>query len=38
MVTQTAVMSSDGKTRTVTTKGTNALGQTFDNVNFYEKQ
>jgi hypothetical protein len=38
MVTQTAVMSSDGKTRTVTTKGANALGQTFDNVNFYEKQ
>lgn len=37
-VTQTAVVSADGKTRTVTTKGKNALGQTVDNVNVYDKQ
>jgi hypothetical protein len=36
--TQTAVISSDGKTRTLTTKGTNALGQTADNVTLWDKQ
>jgi hypothetical protein len=36
--TQTAVVSSDGKTRTVTTKGTNVLGQTTDNVTVWDKQ
>ena len=38
MVTQTAVVSSDGKTRTVTAKGKNVLGQAVDNVNVYDKQ
>jgi hypothetical protein len=37
-VTQTAVVSSDGKTRTVTATGTNAMGQSVDNVTFYDKQ
>jgi hypothetical protein len=36
--TQTTVVSSDGKTRTVTTKGTNVLGQTTDNVTVWDKQ
>jgi hypothetical protein len=36
--TQTTVVSGDGKTRTVTTKGTNVLGQTTDNVTVWEKQ
>jgi hypothetical protein len=36
--TQTTVVSSDGKTRTVTTKGTNVLGQTTDNVTLWDKQ
>jgi Tfp pilus assembly protein FimT len=36
--TQTSVVSSDGKTRTVTTKGTNASGQQVNNVAVYEKQ
>ena len=36
--TNTSVVSSDGKTRTVTTTGTNAAGQTVNNVAFYEKQ
>jgi hypothetical protein len=37
-VTSTAVISNDGKTRTTTTKGTNALGHTTDNVSVYDKQ
>ena len=37
-VNQTIVVSSDGKTRTTTTKGTNAKGQAMDTVAFYEKQ
>lgn len=37
-VTQTIVVSSDGKTRTTTSKGTNAKGETLDTVAFYEKQ
>jgi hypothetical protein len=37
-VTSTTVVSGDGKTRTVTTKGKDALGQNADNVNFYDKQ
>lgn len=37
-VTQTIVVSSDGKTRTTTTKGTNAKGEVVDTVAFYEKQ
>lgn len=37
-VRQTAVVSADGKTRTVSTKGKNALGQMVDNVNVYDKQ
>jgi hypothetical protein len=36
--TQTTVVSSDGKTRTVTTKGTNVLGQATDNVTVWDKQ
>jgi hypothetical protein len=36
--TTTHVISSDGKTRTITTKGTNAQGQTVNNVGVYEKQ
>ena len=37
-VTQTIAVSGDGKTRTTTTKGTDAKGQTLDTVAFYEKQ
>ena len=37
-VTQTIVVSDDGKTRTTTTKGTNAKGQPVDTLSFYEKQ
>ena len=37
-ITNTSVISSDGKTRTVTTKGTNARGQVVNNVAVYEKQ
>jgi hypothetical protein len=37
-VTQTIVVSSDGKTRTTTTKGTNVKGEPVDAVSFYEKQ
>jgi hypothetical protein len=37
-VTQTTVVSKDGKTRTVTTKGTNAMGQPVDSVTLYDKQ
>ena len=36
--TQTSAVSSDGKTRTVTTKGVNASGQQINNVAVYEKQ
>ena len=36
--TQSSVVSSDGKTRTVTTKGTSASGQKVDNVAIYERQ
>src|SRR5262245_7706515 len=36
--TQTSVVSADGKTRTVTTKGVNASGQQVSNVAVYEKQ
>ena len=35
---QTIVVSADGKTRTVTTKGTDAKGQALDAVAFYDKQ
>jgi hypothetical protein len=37
-LTQTSAVSSDGKTRTVTSKGTNAAGQPVSNVVVYEKQ
>jgi hypothetical protein len=37
-VTQTSVVSSDGKTRTITTKGVSAAGQQVNNVSVYEKQ
>jgi hypothetical protein len=37
-VIQMSVVSSDGKTRTVTTKGTNPLGQPVDNLSVYDKQ
>jgi hypothetical protein len=37
-VTQTAAVSADGRTRTVTAKGKNVLGQTIDNVNVYDRQ
>lgn len=36
--TQTSAMSSDGKTRTVTTTGVNAKGQKVNNVAIYERQ
>lgn len=36
--TYSRVVSKDGKTMTVTTKGTNASGQTINNVAVYEKQ
>ena len=36
--TNTSVISGDGKTRTITTKGTNGRGQTVNNVGVYEKQ
>jgi hypothetical protein len=36
--TQDSVVSSDGKTRTVTTKGVNGKGQTVNNVAVYERQ
>ena len=38
MTTQTIVVSADGKTRTTTSKGTDANGQKIDSVSFYEKQ
>jgi hypothetical protein len=37
-VTQTSVVSADGKTRTVTSTGTSAQGQPIESVLFYEKQ
>ncbi len=37
-LTQRSVVSSDGKTRTVTVTGTNAAGQTVNNVVVYDKQ
>jgi hypothetical protein len=37
-VNQTAVVSADGRTRTVTSKGKNVLGQAVDNVNVYDRQ
>ena len=36
--TQDSVVSSDGKTRTVTTKGMNAAGQQVNNVTVFERQ
>ena len=36
--TNTSMISSDGKTRTITTKGTNGQGQTVNNVGVWEKQ
>jgi len=36
--TQRSVVSKDGKTRTVTTKGLNAKGETMNNVAVYDKQ
>ena len=36
--TQTSAVSADGKTRTVTTKGVNAKGQTVNNVAIYDRQ
>jgi hypothetical protein len=38
VVTQTLKVSADGKTRTVTTKGTDAKGQPVDTVSIYDKQ
>jgi hypothetical protein len=37
-VTQTIVVAPDGKTRTTTTKGTDAKGQAIDTIAIYEKQ
>jgi len=37
-ITQTSVASSDGKTYTVTAKGTNTLGQAINTVAVYDKQ
>ena len=38
VATQTTTVSADGKTRTTTTKGTDAKGQSIDAMTFYEKQ
>ena len=38
LTTQTIVVSADGKTRTTTTKGTDAKGQKVESVSFYERQ
>jgi hypothetical protein len=38
MTTQTSAVSTDGKTRTVRTKGVNAKGQKVNNVAVYERQ
>jgi hypothetical protein len=37
-VSQTVVVSADGKTRTTTTKGTDTKGKPVDSMSFYEKQ
>lgn len=37
-IAQTMVVSADGKTRTITTKGTDAKGQPVDTTSVYEKQ
>ena len=37
-VIQTVVVAADGKTRTITAKGTNARGQAVDSITFYDKQ
>jgi hypothetical protein len=37
-VVQTAIISTDGKTRTLTTKGVNATGQTVNGVIVYDRQ
>ena len=38
MLIQMSVVSADGRTRTVTTKGTNPAGQTVDNLSVYDRQ
>ena len=38
IVTQTSVISSDGKTRAVTTKGKDGTGQAIDFVTYWDKQ
>ena len=38
MTTSTIVVSAEGKTRTSSTKGTDAKGQAVDSMSFYEKQ
>jgi len=38
MTTQTSAVSADGKTRTVTSKGVNAAGNTVNNVSVYDGQ
>jgi hypothetical protein len=38
VTTQRSTVSADGKTRTVTTKGVNAAGQTVNNIAVYERQ
>lgn len=38
ILSQTIVVSADGKTRTVTTKGTDAKGQPIDTVSVYDRQ
>lgn len=38
MATQTIVVAPDGKTRTTTTKGKNAKGESIDGMSFYDKQ
>ena len=37
-VIQTSVVTNEGKTRTVTTKGTNPMGQAVNNVSVYDRQ
>jgi hypothetical protein len=37
-ITQTMVVSADGKTRTITTKGSDAKGQPIDSTTVYDKQ
>jgi hypothetical protein len=37
-VTQTIVVSEDGKSRMITSKGTNVKGETIDTMTFYEKE